>query len=144
MANGSMNFNFQVDPALADRFSDEQMKAARKRAVEAAGMVWADETKEVVREDDHIDTSLYINSIGYLTDIAHDPSSEKGKAQATEADVIHEITEEENRTILKIGSAVSYAEILEKRYNLMARGLDRAEPRMKLVADTQIKRSLGI
>lgn len=144
MANGSMNFNFQVDPALADRFSDEQMRAARKRAVEAAGMVWADETKEVVREDDHIDTSLYINSIGYLTDIAHDPSSEKGKAQATEVDVIHEITEEENRTILKIGSAVSYAEILEKRYNLMARGLDRAEPRMKLVADTQIKRSLGI
>lgn len=144
MANGSMNFNFQVDPGLADRFSDEKMRVARRRAVEAAGMVWADETKEVVREDDHIDTSLYINSIGYLTDIAHDSSSEKGKVQATEGDVINEITEEENRTILKIGSAVSYAEILEKRYNLMARGLDRAEPRMNLVADTQIKRSLGI
>jgi hypothetical protein len=144
MARSGMNFNFQVDPALQERFSASQLKEARKRAVEAAGMVWADETKEIVREDDHIDTSLYINSIGYVTEIAADPNSEKGSAQATENDVIHEIIEEEDRTILLIGSAVSYAEVLEKRYNLMARGLDRAESRMKLVAGTQINRTLGL
>lgn len=144
MARSGMNFNFQIDPALQERFSDGQMKEARKRAVEAAGMVWADETKEVTREDDHIDTSLYINSIGYVTNFAADPNSEKGSKQATESDVIHELIEEDDRTTLQIGSAVSYAEVLEKRYNLMARGLDRAEPRMKLVADAQIKRTLGL
>ncbi|MGI2329654.1 hypothetical protein [Planococcus sp. YIM B11945] len=144
MPKSGMNFKVNLDPSLKERFSDAQLKEARKRAVEAAGMVWADETKEVTREDDHIDTSLYINSIGYVTNFAADPNSEKGSKQATESDVIHELIEEEDRTTLQIGSAVSYAEFLEKRYNLMARGLDRAEPRMKLVADAQIKRTLGL
>lgn len=144
MANGGLNFNFQVDPALQEQFSGAQMKEARRRAVEAAGMVWADETKEITREDNHIETSLYINSIGYVTDFPHDPNDQKGKRHATEADVIHEIAEEEGKTTLSIGSAVSYAEHLEKRYNLMARGLDRAEPRMKRVADVQIQRTLGL
>lgn len=144
MARNGLNFNFQLDPAIQGQFSDAQLKEARIRAVEAAGMAWADETKEITREDNHIETSLYINSIGYVTDFPHDPNDKKGKRQATEADVIYEVSEGDDKTTLKIGSAVSYAEILEKRYNLMARGLDRAEPRMKQVADTQIKRTLGI
>lgn len=117
-------------------FDDTQMKVARQKAVEAAGMVWADETKEIVREDNHIDTGLFVNSIGYVT--------RSGTIQATEEDVVNEMTSDRDTTTLKIGSSVVYAAPLEKKYNLMARGLDRAQTRMQLVAEHQLKRGLGL
>ncbi|MBJ4320935.1 hypothetical protein JGD85_24520, partial [Salmonella enterica subsp. enterica serovar Typhimurium] len=98
-----------------------------------------DEAKEVTQEDNHIDTSLYINSIGYLTNIPYTNKSGKGERDATEADVVHELTEGEAKTNLEIGSDVSYASHLENRYNIMARALDRAEPRMQQVAETQVR-----
>ena len=119
----------------------EKGKEARLKAVEAAGMVWADETKELVMAEDHIDTSLYINSIGYVTDYPED-STGTGKVYAGQDDVIYEIEEGEDITRLRIGSAVSYAEHLEKRYSLMARGLDLAKPRMRQVAKYQIEKIL--
>lgn len=112
------------------------MREAREKAVEAAGMVWADETKEVVRDDNHIDTGLYVNSIGYITQF--------GRVRATEDDVVNEISSDRDMTTLKIGSAVAYAAPLEKKYNLMARGLDRAQDRMQQVADHQLKTRLGL
>lgn len=140
MANGVMSFNFKMPDETMGQFSEANLKKARTKAVEAAGMVWADETKEIVMEDDHIDTSLFINSIGYVTNF----SGNSEGPQATEADVVHEIIDEGGKTTLQIGSAVSYAPVLEKRYNLMARGLDRAQDRMNRVAEHQIKTILKI
>lgn len=136
MGSGSLNFNFQMDRSILRSFDDTQMRKAREKAVEAAGMVWADETKEIVRQDDHIDTGLYVNSIGYVTGF--------GSVQAAEDDVVNELVSNRDTTTLKIGSAVSYAPVLEKRYNLMARGLDRGQDRMNRVADHQIKSILKI
>lgn len=136
-----ININVKLDPQ-ARQFARQipgKLKEARQKAVEAAGMVWADEAKEVTQEDNHIDTSLYINSIGYLTNIPYTNKSGKGERDATEADVVHELTEEESKTTLEIGSDVSYAAPLENRYNIMARALDRAEPRMQQVAETQVR-----
>jgi hypothetical protein len=146
MPKSGLNFNIKIDQkALGfQERSPELLKQARRRAVEAAGMVWADETKEVTREDDHIDTSLYINSIGYVTNFPDTNKSGKGKRVATQDDVVYELSEGEDVTTLTIGSNVSYAEHLEKRYNLMARGLDRARPRMQTVSDYQIKTILGM
>lgn len=136
MANGSMNFNFQMDQSILRNFDDTQMKVAREKAVEAAGMVWADETKEIVREDNHIDTGLFVNSIGYVTT--------GGTVPASEDDVVNEMTSDRDKTTLKIGSSVAYAAPLEKKYNLMARGLDRAQDRMQQVAEHQLKRGLRL
>ena len=136
MANGTMGFHFQMDPNILRSLDDTQMKTARQKAVQAAGMVWADETKEIVREDNHIDTGLFVNSIGYATT--------GGTVPATASDVVNEMTSERDTTTLKIGSSVIYAAPLEKKYNLMARGLDRAQARMQQVADHQLKRGLGL
>lgn len=136
-----ININVRLDPQ-ARQFARQipgKLKEARQKAVEAAGMVWADEAKEVTQEDNHIDTSLYINSIGYLTNIPYTNKSGKGERNATEVDVVHELTEGETKTNLEIGSDVSYASHLENRYNIMARALDRAEPRMQQVAETQVR-----
>ncbi|MBD8013888.1 hypothetical protein [Planococcus wigleyi] len=136
MASGALNFHFQMDQNILRNFDDTQMKAARERAVEAAGLAWADETKEIVREDNHIDTGLFVNSIGYVTT--------GGTVPATASDVVNEMTSERDKTTLKIGSSVVYAAPLEKKYNIMARGLDRAQERMQRVADTQLKRDLRL
>ena len=110
------------------REAPQKLELARKRAVEAAGMVWADETKQITRDEDHIDTSLYINSIGYSTGSPSNP--------------LYEINEGRGKTVLRIGADVEYAESLEKRFSIMARGLDVAESRMRKVATTQVKNTL--
>ncbi|MGG1571598.1 hypothetical protein [Fictibacillus sp. NRS-1165] len=145
MAGRSMKYEFRVGKTTTEYFTKkapEKLREARSRAVQAAGMVWADETKSVTREDGHIDTSLYVNSIGYVTDYPDTNKSGKGKRVATEEDVVYELSESDDQSRLIIGSNVEYAEILEKRYNLMARGLDRAEDRMRRVAETQIHKTL--
>lgn len=133
MAGGDINLKLKLDRQALDFFRNEapeRLKEARKRAVEAMGMVWADESKSITREEDHIDTSLYINSIGYSTGSPSQP--------------IHELDEGSTKTILKTGADVEYAKSLERRYAIMARGLDRSEARMKRVAETQIKNTLGL
>ncbi|MCR8865052.1 hypothetical protein NQ109_19170 [Priestia megaterium] len=144
MAKKNLKFDFKIDESIKEALSPEKLKEARRNAVTAAGMAWADETKEIVREDDHIDTSLYINSIGYLTDIPAQDKTGKGSRAATQNDVVHELIEGADTTILLTGSGVSYAEILEKRYNIMARGLDRASERMDRVAQVQIQKTLDL
>lgn len=111
----------------------KQLEKARKDAVEAAGMVWADEAKSITRADGHIDTGLYVNSIGYVTG-----------SPATEADVINELKERRSKTTLRTGSGVDYASHLEKRYNIMARGIDNSEKRIGKVAAEAVKRRLGL
>lgn len=128
------SFEFHIDPKLNDflkEVENERLLEARKNAVIAMGMVWADQAKSITRIDKHIITSLYINSIGYVTG-----------SPAKSEDVIHEVTVEQGRTTLTIGSNVAYAAVLEKRYNIFARALDMATPRMQAVAQTQIERTL--
>lgn len=140
-----MNIDIDMDRAVTETLETqraEKLREARIKAVQAMGMVWSDEAKEITREDDHIDTGLYVNSIGYLTNFPSTNKSGKGSEQATEADVINQITDYTHTTRLKIGSKVKYAEPLEKRYNIFARALDRAKPEMQRVADTQVKNIL--
>ena len=145
MAKGDITFEVKMDKQAADYFkktAPEKLKLARRNAVVAAGMAWADTAKEITRDDNHIDTSLYVNSIGYVTDIPPTNKSGKPGRQATQADVIYEITEEQDRTVLAIGSGVEYAAVLEGRYNIFARALDTAQDRMQKVAQIQIQTTL--
>ena len=109
----NLKFHIDISPELYEWADPEKLKEARKNAVTAAGMVWANKSGD-------------------------------GKKIASESDVIYELEEDNDQSILHIGSAVKYAESLEKRYGLMARGLDRAKPRMEQVSDYQVKKTLGI
>ncbi|USK77832.1 HK97 gp10 family phage protein [Peribacillus frigoritolerans] len=108
----------------------KRLTEARKNAVEAMGMVWADEAKEVTREDNHVDTGLYVNSIGYATGSPSNP--------------LYILSENGNKTELEIGAAVEYASSLEKRFNIFARGLDRGKERMDKVAAIQVRKTLDL
>lgn len=94
-----------------------KLTEAKKRAVEAMGKVWTDETKTLTRDEKHLRTGLYVNSIGTLTNIKPAPGYDA--VPATEGDVIHEIVDSGGKTILKIGSNVAYAGYLEKKFNLI-------------------------
>ncbi|WP_161788359.1 HK97 gp10 family phage protein [Heyndrickxia coagulans] len=129
-----MNFNLKIDKKTAKYFQKtmpHKLTEAKNRAVEAMGKVWADETKELTRNEGHIQTGLYVNSIGYNTG-----------SPASDGDVIHKIVDKNGKTILETGSNVAYAGYLEKKFNLMARGLDVSSNRMQKVAKTQIKDTL--
>ncbi|MCQ2010547.1 HK97 gp10 family phage protein [Sporolactobacillus sp. STSJ-5] len=135
MADG-MKFNMNIDKKTQRWFqktAPQKLVSAKKKAVQAAGMAWADTAKEVTRNEGHIDTGLYVNSIGY-----------KSGSPATDADVIHEIVDQNGKTILRIGSNVVYASSLEKRFNIMADALDQSKERMVKVSQEQIKRTLGL
>jgi hypothetical protein len=130
---GSINLKITIDSRAMRFFQTEapmKLIEARKRAVEAAGMVWADEAKGITRAEDHIDTGLYINSIGYGTGTPNSP--------------LYELQQGSDSTVLRIGADVSYAEPLEKRYSIFARALDVAESRMMSVAQTQVKNTFGL
>lgn len=132
MAEG-IKFNIDIDQRALNwfqRHAPQKLTQAREKAVEAAGMVWADGAKGITRAEDHIDTSLYINSIGYSTGTPSKP--------------INEMSSSRNKTVLKIGADVAYAGHLEKRYAIMARALDTSESRMRRVAETQVKNTLGL
>lgn len=130
---GDVKFDLKIDKRAVDffqRHAPQKLTEARKKAVEAAGMVWADTAKQITRDDDHIVTGLYLGSIGYATGIA------------TESDVIHQLHEESTKTTLQTGSNVAYAASLEKRFNILARAIDAGESRMQTVAQTQVKKVL--
>jgi hypothetical protein len=129
----SVNFKFDISPGLLrylQQNAPAKLAQARKKAVEAAGMVWADEAKQITTSEDHIDTGLYVNSIGYAT--------------GSPADPLYELEDGPNTAKLTIGADVAYAEVLEKRYAIFARALDVGESRMRTVAETQIKNTLNL
>jgi adenylate kinase len=136
MAKKDIQFKVNIDAETLNFFKSvmpERLQRARKAAVETAGMIWADAAKEITRSEDHVDTSLYINSIGYVTG-----------EPASESDVIHELDEQTDSTVLRIGSSVDYAAVLEKRYAIMARGIDAATPRIRANVWRQVKKELKI
>ena len=129
-----MKFKMKIDKKTLRWFqktAPQKLATAKKKAVQAAGMAWADRTKEITRNEGHVDTGLYVNSIGYKTG-----------APATDADVVHRINDRHGKTTLITGSNVAYASYLEKRFNIMADGLDQAADRMNKVAQEQIKRAM--
>lgn len=132
MANNNIKIDVTISAGALNFFqrNPRKLQEARKNVVEAAGMVWADEAKSITRAEDHIDTGLYINSIGYSTGSPSSP--------------LYELNEGAKETVLQIGADVEYAIHLEKNYSIMARALDVAEPRMKRVAETQVKNTLGL
>lgn len=134
MAEAIRGYQYSIDPKLADFMQatqPERLKEAREKAVIAMGMKWADTAKAYTRSEEHIDTGLYINSIGYHTGFP-----------ATQGDVIHTITNSQNVTHLDIGSNVEYASDLEKRFAIFATALDIAMPQMESVANYQIQKVL--
>lgn len=134
IAKENVRFEVELDKrarVFFERFP-ARMEKAKREVVEAAGMAWADETKSITREENHIDTGLYINSIGYSTGSPSDPQWEVSKRGGA------------TQLVAGTGSSVTYAAALEKRYALMARGLDRAKPRMQKVVDAVIKKNLEL
>lgn len=125
-----MGLTIEIDQRVLKFANPAVLKQARKKAVEAAGMVWADEAKSLTRREDHIDTGLYINSIGYATGDPNHP--------------LYVLSEGSDQTELAIGANVAYAGALEKRYAIFARSLDTAKSRMERVAETQVKNTLGL
>ncbi|USK72678.1 hypothetical protein [Peribacillus asahii] len=133
MANRDIQASMTISREAYDWFlvhAPQKLTEARENAIKAMGMVWADEAKEITREDNHIDTSLYINSIGYNTGSPSRP--------------LYQINEGRTKTELEIGADISYASSLEQRYNIFARGLDRSNSRMERVATTQVQRTLEL
>lgn len=116
-----------------ERQAPQRLTEARKNAVEACGKVWADEAKDITTNENHIVTGLYVNSIGYVTG-----------SPASQADVVHQLQQSSDKTVLTTGSAVDYAATLEKRYAIMARALDVSEQRMNTVANAQVKKALKL
>lgn len=129
--------NFSLDREAENFLKNLESKLpeAREKALEAAGIAWADEAKMIARRDQHIETGTYVNSIGYVTDFSGPKGAEAGTP-------IHEITLEGEKTNLEIGSAVVYAGSLEKQFNIMGAALDSSLERMQTVANEQIKRVL--
>lgn len=120
-----------------ERFLKDKQKfqEAREKAVEAAGRVWADEAKKVTQAGGHIDTAYYVNSIGF-------PSSYSGPNGGRVGPRVHDMTTSGSRTTLTIGSGVSYAIDLEKRYNIFAKSLSSSMEKMASVSATYIDQVL--
>lgn len=138
-----MEFESKADRASIKLVIDKDMEnffkknpttwqKARERTVEAMGRVWADQSKQITRDDHHIDTGAYINSIGYPTSYVGPNGQEVGR-------IIHDSQSEGNKSSIKMGSGVVYAQYLEKRYNIFARGLDAALDDMATVGYNYLK-----
>jgi Bacteriophage HK97-gp10, putative tail-component len=128
-----IKFDIKLDSRAIRYFqktAPERLQTAKRRAVEAAGIVWADEAKEITTNENHIDTGLYVNSIGYSTGSPSSP--------------YQETIENGSKTTLKIGANVEYAGHLERRYGIFARAIDLGQSRMNKVAQTQVKNTLGL
>lgn len=119
---------------------NSMLKEARVNAVEAAMYPFADEAKRLVRDEDHVDTSRYINSIGYRTDFPETNKSGKGRILPSDDDIIHELTETPDKTILESGTAVPYSIYNEGRYNILARALDNAEAEMHTAGIAEVNK----
>jgi len=106
------------------RFSPMVSKALRY-SLERAGLIFEKNTKKLITEDNHVVTGRYRASINHNVKdgIPRDTVSEsKGD------DGIHRFTEA-GKT-LEIGTNVEYAVSLEKRFNLISRGMNISEKEM--------------
>lgn len=114
---------------------ESKLEEGRENATEAMGMVWADEAKMITLNERHVDTSAYVNSIGYETGFS-------GKEGTVVGEVIHDMKSEQNKTILNVGSGVAYAAALEKKYSILARALDNSIEDMNEVGAAQVRKAL--
>lgn len=134
-------FEFSLDEKAALFFekSEERVRQASDNVVEATGMFWSDTAKTITRDDGHIDTGLYVNSIGYKTEF-----SSKDGVSLVDADgyVIHQKERDGDIVELQVGSSVEYADDLEKKYNIMARALDQTKEEMPKIAKKIIAKTL--
>lgn len=129
-----MNVNLSPEAERYFRQFPDKLQKARRECVEAAGMIWSDETKDVTRREDHIDTGLYINSIGYRSDPAKPSDPEWDLTQNKD------VTE----LVVGTGSSVTYAAALEKRYGLMAKGLDASTNRIRANMWRIVRRNIDL
>jgi hypothetical protein len=143
MANNRWSVNVNISPELRKRFNKVpgHLQKVRKAAVEAAGDVFINNTKQMVQAEDHVDTALFINSIGKLSDYpAVYKTGRRGRA-ATASDVIYQLEETNSKTRLSVGSRVPYAGILEAKYNMFARSADQSMDGMVKAVDRVIKQA---
>lgn len=139
MAKKSMvAFGFDEEARKWMNNLEKNVQKASNDAVEAMGMVWSDNAKLMTRNDQHIDTGAYVNSIAYATSF---PGKDGGFAVGA---VINEKKALHMMEQITLGSGVSYAVYLEKRYNIFARSLDASMAEMKRVGIEVFKRSLGV
>ncbi|MDA2113232.1 hypothetical protein PDN20_29890 [Bacillus cereus] len=117
---------------------EAQLKQARKAAVEAARKPFANEAKRITADEDHVDSSRYINSISERTDFPAVNKTGRGKISPSDGDIVNVLKETRDTTELETGTAVDYAHFVERRYNIIARGLDNAEPDMQDAASKEI------
>ncbi|MDA1758329.1 hypothetical protein PDK30_25875 [Bacillus cereus] len=117
---------------------EAQLKKARKVAVEAARKPFANEAKRITADEDHVDSSRFINSISERTDFPAVNKTGRGKISPSDGDIVNILTETRDTTNLETGTAVDYAHHVERRYNIIARGLDNAEPDMHNAASKEI------
>jgi hypothetical protein len=57
MAVKDLKLDIKIDQRTMDFFQREapqKLRQARKKAVEAAGMAWADEAKTITRDENHV------------------------------------------------------------------------------------------
>lgn len=136
-----MKAEFKIDKKTIDYFKREapnRIMQARKNMLTAAGKAWVDESKRITRDDGHIQTGLYVNSIGERTSY----SGSKDAVSPSDDDIINEMSEGTDNASLEVGSNVAYANKLEKQYNIMGRALSQSEQRMLKVATAQAKKAL--
>lgn len=136
MRKTGINFSFDEDAEQFFKGFGKKLDEAKTNAVEVAGMVWADKAKLITQADHHIDTGAYVNSIGHETHIQGPNGSDVGT-------VIHDLTRDNTKTKLVLGSGVDYAAELEKRYNIFGRALDSSLEEMGKVGHAAIKKTLG-
>lgn len=126
----------EISGELEHFLKDKQkFQDAREKAVEAAGRIWADEAKKTTQAGGHIDTAFYVNSIGF-------PSSYSGPRGNRVGPRVHSLSTSGSRTTLTIGSGVSYAIYLEKRYNIFAKSLTASLEKMASVSADYIEMTL--
>lgn len=117
---------------------EKQLKQARKASVEVAREPFAGEAKRITADEDHVDSSRYINSISVLTDFPATNKTGRGKIAPSSSDIVNILKESRDTTELETGTAVDYGHHVERRYNIIARALDNAEPDMHNVASKEI------
>lgn len=110
---------FKIGPELEKFFDGDSavFDEAKEKSVEAMSRVWADGAKDITRADHHIQTAAYINSIGYAGNYVGPKGNKVGS-------VINESEKNGSKLTLRVGSGVSYASRLEKKYNIFGRALD--------------------
>lgn len=137
MAKKKSGFKFdKKSQKFIDEFED-RLETAREKSAEAMGMVWADNSKLITLNEKHVQTGAYVNSIGYASNFSDKDGNQGGVGQ-----IIHDMNNETHKTVLTLGSGVEYAEVLEKKYNIMARGLDSSLDDMNVVGTAQVKKVL--